>query len=101
MNPSNLSQDWSVLDDVLIRREQHLELAHPDLVLQRTTLLRVALVRDHIHTRCPLRKLAGPICHGRQRDNDEVRATLLLGLDEERDQRDRLDSLSETLFVFR
>ena len=44
MYPFKLTEDRTVLDDVLIGSEQNLELAHPQLNLQSTTLRRVALV---------------------------------------------------------
>jgi hypothetical protein len=83
MHPFCLAQDRSILDDILVSCKQDLELAHSDFVLQLTTLQRIALVRGHTHRWRPLRKFGGPIRHGRQRHNNEVRSALLLHLDEE------------------
>ena len=87
----------AVLDNVLVRREEDLELAHLQLVLEGATGCGVALVGDDPDRRGPLGELAGPVGERRERDDDEVRATLALDLDEEGNERDSLDSLSETL----
>ena len=97
MHPLHATEDGPILDDVLVRREQDLELARANLVLQRTPLGRVALVGDHFDPRRPLGEFARPVRHGRERDNDEVRAPLLLDLDQEGNKRDRLDRFAEAL----
>ncbi|PPQ66781.1 hypothetical protein CVT26_009767 [Gymnopilus dilepis] len=49
----------------------------------RTTLRRVALVRDDPDARSPLGELARPVGHGGEGHDDEVGPALALGLDEE------------------
>lgn len=97
MYPLHPTQDLAIFDDVLVCREKYLEIARPDLALECPALERVALVRDHLHAGCPFGELAGPIRHGRKRDNDEVRSTLTFRLNQERDEGDRLNGLAETL----
>ena len=97
MHPLHLTQNRAILDDILIRRQQHLEVARPDLALQYLPLRRVALVRDHLDARRPLCELARPVRHGRERHDDEVRPALLLDLDKVGNERDRLNRLAETL----
>ena len=98
MQPPLLAQNRTVLNDVLVRRQQDVELTHTNVVLQRTTLRWVALITDRLHRGGPLCELAHPICYCREGDDDEIQATVTLHLDEERDERNRLDGLSETLF---
>ena len=65
VHPLQSTEDRSVLDDVLVRREHDLEVIRPELRLQHLALRRVALVRDHLHARRPLGKLARPVGHRR------------------------------------
>ncbi len=97
MNPLHSTQDRAVLNDILIGSEKNLELSHADLILQTTSLCGITLVGDHVDAGRPLCELVRPIRHGRQGHNDEVWTTLPLDLYEERDQRDGLDGLAETL----
>ena len=91
MHPLRLTQDRAILDDILIHRQQDLELAHAILVLERAALHWVALVRDRLDGRSPLRELAGPVCRRRERNDDDLWPALLLDLDEEDDEGDGLD----------
>lgn len=97
VNPAQSTEHRPVLDNVLVCREQDLELAHADLVLQASTLSRITLIRNHLHTRCPFRELAGPIRHRRQWDYHQIRSALLLDFNEKRHERNCLDGLAETL----
>lgn len=97
MKPLRLGQNRAILDDIFICRKKNLELIHPDVTLESTTLIGVALVCNHLHAGCPLSKFARPVGHGRQRDNDKVGSPQTFCLDEEGDQRDGLDSFAETL----
>ena len=97
VEPLDPAQVDTVLDDVLVRGQQDLEVARPEVALQALTLRGVTLVRDRPHAWRPLSELARPVGHRRERYDNEVRAALFLGLDEERDERDCLDSLAETL----
>ena len=97
MHPFESTQDRSVFDDILVGCQQYLEIPRADFALQTSSLQWVALVGDHLDSGSPLGKLTGPICHGREGDDDEVRAALLLALDEEGDEGNGLDGLSETL----
>ena len=104
--PLDLAELLDVPQRDLVRRQQnvHLQLLHrrPELVLARDRARGGAAdVRDDVQLGRPRLEPRLPGGNRRQRHDDEVGPALLLGLDEERDQRDRLDSLSETLFVFR
>ena len=97
MNPFGLTENRAVLDDVFVRSEKDLELSRSQFRLQFTTLSRIPFVRNHLHSWCPFRKLARPISHGRQGNDDKKWPTLFLHFDEEGDQRNCLNRLSETL----
>ena len=99
MQPLNLAKVGSVLDDVLVRGQEDLELTHSEVLLKRTTLGRITLVRDHPDRGCPLGELTRPVGHGREWHDDEVRASLSLHFNEEGNEGNRLDSLSETLLT--
>ena len=99
MDPLHPTKRRPVLDDILVRCEQDLELTGANLVLQRTALGRVALVGDHLDPRRPLGELARPVRHGRERDDDQVWAPLFLNLDQEGNERDCLDCFTETLLT--
>lgn len=72
-------------------------MSHTNLVLQRAPPLRVVLTADRAYRRSPLGKFACPVRHCRERYDDEERPALALGLNQEGDQRDRLDCFAETL----
>ena len=72
LQPPLLGQDRAILDDVLVRRQQHMELAHADLVLQRASMLRVAFLTDCTDRGRPVRELPRPVRHGRKRYSDEI-----------------------------
>ena len=95
VHPAQSAKRRSILDDILICRQQNLELAHPDFLHESTTLGRVAFVRDHLDARSPLCEFARPVRHRRERDDDKVWATLLLHLDEEGDEGDEGQEGSE------
>lgn len=97
VQPLDLAQVRSVLDDVLVGRQEDLELTHTEVLLECTTLGRIALVRDHPNRGCPLGELSRPVGHRREGYNDKVWSSLSFHLNEERDKRDRLDCFSETL----
>ena len=97
MDPLDLGEEGTILDDVLVRREEDLEAALTNLPLRLLALRRRALVRDHLDRRRPLFELHDPVGHRRERDDDEEGAVLLLRLDKERDERDCLDRLAESL----
>jgi hypothetical protein len=64
MNPLDLAQDWTVLDNVLVRCEQHLKLTIAQLALQHPSLGRVAFVRNGLNLGCPFCELTRPIRQG-------------------------------------
>lgn len=95
--PLQLAQMRSVLDDVFIRRQHDLKVSHPQLLLQLSSLGWVSFVCDHLDGRRPLGEFSGPVSHGRERDNDEIRPPLLFHFNQEGDKGDRLDGFAETL----
>jgi hypothetical protein len=78
MDPLKLTEVGSVTDDEFVSRQQHLEVAHAQFSLEGSSLCRITLVRDHLHGRRPLGKLALPVGHGSQGNDDEVGAALTL-----------------------
>ena len=99
VDPLDLTQNWSILDDILVGRQEDLELARAHIALEHTTLGGVALVRDGLNGGSPLGELSGPIGHGGQGDDDEVGSSLPFHLDQEGNERDGLDGFTETLFM--
>ena len=97
VDPFVLAEEWAVLDDILVRREAHLERIVPHLVLDALPGQRWTLVVDNLDCRCPLGKLQLPIRHGRQRNDDKEWTRLLFDVDEVGEERDCLDSLAQTL----
>jgi len=97
MHPLQLAQVRAVPDDVLVCGQQHLETTHPQLGLQLPSLRWIPFVRHCLHRWGPLSKLSRPIGHCRQGNNDEIRASLLLALNEKCDKGNRLNSFSESL----
>ena len=97
MEPLALAKLWTILDNVLVRCEENLEVVRAKLALQSTTLCRVAFVRDHPDRWGPLGEFSRPIGHGRQGGDDEVRTALAFDLNEEGDEGDGLDRFSKTL----
>lgn len=97
VHPLDLAEQRLLADDVLERRDDDLELARLDPRGRVSTGLGRALEDDGRHCRRPLFKLERPVGDGRQGDDNEERTPLLLLLDQERDERKRLDRLSETL----
>ena len=79
MDPLKLTEVRSVTDYEFVSRQQHLEATHPQFCLESSSLCRITFVRDQFHRRCPLGELALPVCHGGQRNDDEVGGALLLG----------------------
>ena len=94
MNPLNLRQQLSVLDDIFVRREEDLEISVLDFDLSSASLGGRTFVRDHSNGRGPFLELHDPVWHCRQRDDDEERSILLFRFDEESDESDRLNSFS-------
>lgn len=97
MDPLDLSQEGSILDDVFVSRQENLESTGSNFVLRLFSLRRRSFVRNHLDGWCPLFEFHDPIRHSRERNNDEERSVLLLRLDEESDEGDRLNSLSKSL----
>lgn len=97
MHPLDLSQQGLLPDDILERRDEHLEVARLDLDSGVPSSLRRSLVDYGRDRGRPFLKLECPVGDGGERDNDEVRAVLLLGLDEEGDEGEGLDGFAQTL----
>lgn len=99
VDPLVPGEQRSILDDVLVRREQDLEVALTDLPSCRFALHRCAFVSDDLDRGSPFLELHDPVRHRRQRDNDEEGPILLLHLDQVREKRDRLNGFAETHLV--
>lgn len=99
VQPLDLGQKWSILDDVLVSRQENLEVPLSDLLLCRFTLSRSSFVRDDSDGRSPSFEFGNPVRHRRERDDDEVGTGLLLVFDEVRDERESLNRLPETLCI--
>jgi hypothetical protein len=83
--PLDLAQLILVLEDILIRRQEHVELdlsgnlpefKVPDHLARR----RIANVGDHVHVRCPVLELRLPRRKCGQRDNNEERSILVMSM---------------------
>ena len=79
MDPLKLAEVGSVTDYEFVSCQQYLEVTHAQFSLESSSLCWIALIRNHLHRRCPLGELALPVGHGGQRNDDEVGATLTLG----------------------
>ena len=97
MDPLDLAEMGSILDNVLVRREKDLELANAKITLQSSTLRRVTLVSNHLDRWCPLCKFSRPIGHRRKGHNNEIRPVYPLDFDKEGYKRNSLDGFTETL----
>lgn len=97
MQPLHFTQNRAVFDDVLVSRQQDMESTHAKISLQRSALSGIAFVGDDLDGWSPFGKLPGPIGHGRKRNNDEVRTTLIFGFDKKRDEGNSLNGFSQTL----
>jgi hypothetical protein len=97
VHPFDLPQDWPIFDDVLVGCQDNLITSGPQLILEVPTDCRRAFVGEQRYRWCPFKEFSSPICNGRQRNNDEVRAGDLFSLNEECDKRNCLDGFSETL----
>lgn len=86
------------LDDILVRRQQHLKVTPPNLTLRRLPLRRRPLVTHQLYARRPFIKLGDPVGHGREGDDDEVRTGLTLLFDQVGDEGEGLDRFAETLW---
>ncbi|KAH3663213.1 hypothetical protein OGATHE_004789 [Ogataea polymorpha] len=100
--PLEASQLRTVLQNVLVRRQKHIELdllavaANVELVVtDRLSGLGVAHVVDHVDVRSPLIEGLLPRRHRRQRHDHQMRAVLPSGVDQPRQKRHCLDGLSE------
>lgn len=97
MRPFELAQHRPVLDDVLVRRQAHIEVIGAQMVCEALALGRRAFVGDEADRWRPAGKLDLPVGHGRERDNDDEWARQPLDLHEVADERDRLDRLAKSL----
>lgn len=97
VHPLDLAEERLLPNDVLECRDKDLEVAALDLCSRDSTSFDRSLEDDSRDRRRPLLELERPVGDRRERDDDEVGALLLLGFDEEGDERERLDRLSETL----
>lgn len=98
MQPLDLGEQRAIFDDVLISREQDLEVARANLVLRILALVGGALVGNHLDRGGPFLEFRDPVGHGREGNDDEVGAVLLFGFDEEGNEREGLDRFAESLF---
>jgi hypothetical protein len=97
VDPLDLAEERLLADDVLERRDDDLEVAALDLCGRVAPGLGRALEDDGRDRGRPLFKLERPVGDGREGDDDEEGPPLLLLLDQERDERERLDRLAEAL----
>ena len=95
--PLDLGQGGLVLDDVLVRGEQHVELACLQGGLHLLAVLWRTLVLDLDHTRCPPLELQHPIGERGKWHNDQERTVNALLLHQVGDQRNGLNCFAETL----
>lgn len=94
MRPPILAKYRPIFDDVFVGGEEDLEIT-TQLILQLSTSIWGPFVRDNLEQRHPFGKLKRPVHECRQRDNDEIRSTFTLAFEEERDERDGLDSFTD------
>jgi hypothetical protein len=86
VDPLDLTEERLFSDDVLERRDEDLEVTTLDSRRGVSSSLGRALVDDGRDGGRPLFELERPVGDGRERDDDEVRALLLLGLDKKGDE---------------
>jgi len=99
VHPFQLTQNISILDNILVRRQEHLELPSSNLALQRPADSGRPFVDESRNRRRPLLELHRPIGQSRERDNDEIRPGLTLTFNQERNERYGLNGFSQSLNV--
>ncbi len=97
MYPLDLRQQRSLLDDILVRRETHLEIGGTQAVVLLFSLSWRAFQDDSSDGRGPSFKLESPVGKGGKGDNDEEGSRLAFPLDKIGDEGNRLDRFPETL----
>ena len=97
MDPFDLGQQRSFLDDILVGSHTDLEIARSDSTILFLSLEWTTFENDTSNGRCPSFKLEGPIGQCRQRNEDEERTGLTFLFNQVGDERDCLDCFSETL----
>lgn len=97
VDPLDLGEQQPFLNNVLVRRQTHLEIDGADTGVDVFTLRGRAFENGRTDPGRPSFEFHRPIGQGGQGDNDEERAGLAFLFDEVGDERDGLDGLAETL----
>lgn len=97
VNPLDPAQKRPLLDNVLVRRQTHLEVDGTQARIGLSTDSRRSLEDKSTNGRSPALKLHGPVGKGGKRDDDKEGTRLLLFFNEVSDQRYCLDSFTKTL----
>ena len=82
VDPFDLGQERSFLDDVFVGRHADLEIARSDTPILLTSSQWGSLEHDSPDSRCPSLEFHCPIGQSRERDNDEKWSWLTLSLDQ-------------------
>lgn len=97
VDPFDLGQQRSFLDDILVGSHTDLEITRSDSTILFLSLEWTTFENDTSNGRCPSFEFKSPIGQCRERYKDEERTGLTFLFNQVGDERDCLDRFSETL----
>lgn len=97
--PDELGKDSLIVHDVLVSRDEDIELLTVNDLGQQGSLRFLTLVNDNFDIWRPLLELQGPIGYRRQRNDDQEWPIVVLDLDEMRKKSDGLNGFTKTHFI--